>query len=224
RCGLSGIDLAEVAAAGALVTTDQEGGFPVLPAFEDVGAASLFADRVQALAPDQALQLGVLRSHPGPDLDPRRLALDRGLRVAHLQPQQAAIFGCDSHIADATCVTGCSRTGRTPSKASQTAAATAVRTSSTVTGRRSSADNDVTPASLMPHGTMAVNASRSQSQFSENPCSVVARDTRTPTAATLRASRPALAGTHTPERPSTRIVFRPRSPHTLISASSRRRT
>jgi len=72
-----------------------------------------------------------------------------------------------------------------------------------------SADNDVTPASVMPQGTMALNASRWQSQLSANPCSVVARDTRTPMAATLRSGWPALPGTHTPERPSTRVVFRP---------------
>ena len=38
---------------------------------------------------------------------------------------------------------------------------------------------------------MVVNAFRSQSQLSANPCSVVARDTRTPMAATLRAGAPA---------------------------------
>ena len=53
----------------------------------------------------------------------------------------------------------------------------------------------------MPHGTIAANAARSQSQFSANPCSVVARDTRTPMAATLRAGPRRPAGTHTPERP-----------------------
>ena len=44
---LAGGDLAEVAPPRALVAADQEGGFPVLPAFEDVGAASLLANRVQ---------------------------------------------------------------------------------------------------------------------------------------------------------------------------------
>ncbi|CFR91042.1 Uncharacterised protein [Mycobacterium tuberculosis] len=83
--GLSGVDLAEIASAGALVTADQEGGFSVLPAFEDVGAAGLLADRVQPLAADQVLQLGVLRPDAGSCLDPRRFALDWGLRVAHLQ-------------------------------------------------------------------------------------------------------------------------------------------
>src|ERR1700736_3241485 len=36
---LAGVDLAEVASAGALLAADQEGGLAVLPAFEDVRAA-----------------------------------------------------------------------------------------------------------------------------------------------------------------------------------------
>ncbi len=58
-----------------------------------------------------------------------------------------------------------------PSSASHTASATAPATSSTVTRRPSSALSDVTPASAIPHGTIAENASRSQSQFSAKPCS-----------------------------------------------------
>ena len=46
----------------------------------------------------------------------------------------------------------------------------------------------------MPHGTIAENAARSQSQFSAKPCSVVARATRMPIAAILRAGRPPPAG------------------------------
>ncbi len=74
-------------------------------------------------------------------------------------------------------------------------------TSSTPTRRPSSAVSDVTPASAMPHGTIAENARRSQSQFSAKPCSVVARDTRTPIAPTLRAG-PRLVRWHPhPDRP-----------------------
>src|SRR5450756_160454 len=47
--GFAGVDLAEVAAAGALLTADQEGGFPVFPALEDVRARSLLTDRVYTL-------------------------------------------------------------------------------------------------------------------------------------------------------------------------------
>ena len=61
-----------------------------------------------------------------------------------------------------------------------------------VTRRPSSAVSDVTPASEMPHGTIAENAARSQSQLSANPCSVVARATRMPMAAILRAGRSAV--------------------------------
>ena len=90
RLRLAGVDLAEVAAAGALVAADEEGGLAVLPALEDVGAAGLLADRVQALALDEVLQLVVLRAHLRPGLDPLGLALDGGLGVADLQPQELA--------------------------------------------------------------------------------------------------------------------------------------
>ena len=63
---LAGVDLAEVAAPGALVAADEEGRLAVLPALVDVGAAGLLAHRVQALALDQAAQLGVLRAHASP--------------------------------------------------------------------------------------------------------------------------------------------------------------
>ena len=63
RGGLAGVDLAEVAAAGAHLTADQEGGLAVFPAFVDVGAAGLLAHGVQALAADQASSA---RCTPGP--------------------------------------------------------------------------------------------------------------------------------------------------------------
>ena len=89
---LAGVDLAEVAAARALLAADEEGRLAVLPALVDVGAAGFLADGVQPLAADQVLQLRVLRARPQPGLDPRRLALDRSLRVADLQTQQLAAF------------------------------------------------------------------------------------------------------------------------------------
>src|SRR5690606_5254615 len=90
---LARVDLAELAAPRALLAAAEEGRLPVLPAFVDVGAAGLLADGVQALALDQATQLGELRSHPGLDLYPRRLALDRCLRVARLDAQQPPALG-----------------------------------------------------------------------------------------------------------------------------------
>ena len=87
---LAGVDLAEVAAPGALVAADEEGGLAVFPALVDVGAAGLFADGVQALAADQRLQLGVLRAGLQPGLDPLGLALDRHLAVADLEAEQFA--------------------------------------------------------------------------------------------------------------------------------------
>ena len=59
RQRLAGVDLAEVTPPGALVTADEEGRLAVLPALEDVRAASLLADRVQAFAPDQRFQFRV---------------------------------------------------------------------------------------------------------------------------------------------------------------------
>src|SRR4028119_22746 len=82
--GLAGVDLAEVAATGALVTADEERRLAVLPALEDVGAAGRLADRVQPLVLHQLLQGGVLGAGAQRRLDPRRLALDGGLRIADL--------------------------------------------------------------------------------------------------------------------------------------------
>ena len=93
RLGLAGVDLAEVAAPGALVAADEERRLAVLPALEDVGAAGLLADRVQALGLHEVLQLAVLRAHLGPGLDPLGLALDRGLGVADLEAEQLAALG-----------------------------------------------------------------------------------------------------------------------------------
>src|SRR5690606_2260410 len=97
RGGPAAVDLAEVTPAGADLAADQERRLPILPAFEDVRAARLLADSVQALPGDERTQLGVLRAHRGLDLDPRRLLLDRGGGVARLQPQQTPTLGCDSH-------------------------------------------------------------------------------------------------------------------------------
>src|ERR1035441_10547509 len=109
RARLAGGDLAEVASPGALVAADEEGRLAVLPALEDVRAAGLLADRVQAFAPHQLLQLGVLRPGAQPGLDPRGLALDGRLAVADLKPQEAAFFGSEYH---------CSRVrGKGPSQA-----------------------------------------------------------------------------------------------------------
>ena len=99
RGWLSGVDLAEVAAAGALVATDEEGGFAVFPALEDVGAAGLLAHGVQPLVLHELLDLLVLRPGAEPGLDPGWLALDRGLSVARFQPKQFAAFWCDGHAA-----------------------------------------------------------------------------------------------------------------------------
>src|SRR5882757_2326304 len=214
--GLAGVDLAEVAPPGALLAADEEGGLAVLPALVDVGAAGLFADRVQAFTTHQSLELLVLRACLQGGLDPRWLAFDGHLGVADFEAQQLAASRFDTH--------GVNATSSRPSKAAPTASATASVTSLTPIGRPSSALSDVTPASVIPHGTIVENAPRSQSQFSAKPCSVVARATRMPIAPTLRAGRPSWPGTHTPDLPSTLPVDNPSDAHTAMSESSRRRT
>src|SRR6266566_1694664 len=97
RQRLAGVDLAEVAPPGALVAADEEGRLAVLPALEDVRAAGFLADRVQAFAPDQRLQLRVGRPGAQPGLDPRRLPLDRDLAVAGFEAEHAPAFGCEYH-------------------------------------------------------------------------------------------------------------------------------
>src|SRR5918998_4894380 len=100
--GAAGVDLAEVAAAGALVAADEKRCLPILPALVDVGATSCLADRVQALAPDKPLEFAKRRPHGGPGPDPGRLALDGRLTVADLQPQQLAATGV-RYRADVRC-------------------------------------------------------------------------------------------------------------------------
>ena len=96
--GLAGVDLAEVAAPGALLAADQEGRLAVFPALVDVGAAGFLADRVQPLAPDQAFS----SVYSGPIL--ARVLIHGGLRsigvcgVADLEAQQLAAFpSSDGH-------------------------------------------------------------------------------------------------------------------------------
>ena len=96
--GLAGVDLAEVAAAGALRAADQEGRLAVFPALVDVGAAGLLAHGVQALVLDERVQRGVLGPHLRAGLDPLGLALDRRLRVAHLEAQELAPSGCGCRV------------------------------------------------------------------------------------------------------------------------------
>ena len=61
--GLAGVDLAEVAAPGALRAADEERRLAVFPALVDVGAAGLLADRVQPLVLHERVQR---RCTPGP--------------------------------------------------------------------------------------------------------------------------------------------------------------
>ena len=100
---LGGGDLAEVAATGALVPADEEGGLAVLPALEDVGAVRLPAHGVQVGVLDDLLQILVVGAGVGGRADPRRFAFDRGLGVLRLDPQQTApVRLYSSHLPDTT--------------------------------------------------------------------------------------------------------------------------
>ena len=66
--------VAEAAAARAPVAQDQERGLARLPAFADVRAHRLFADRMQVEATHDRRELGVVGARRQPDLQPRRLA------------------------------------------------------------------------------------------------------------------------------------------------------
>src|SRR3954447_9521288 len=211
--GLAGVDLAEVTSPRAGVAADEERRLAVLPALEDVGATRFFADGVQAFARDQALECGVLRPGAQPRLDPRRLLLDRRRGVTHLEAKHAAAARVD-----------CGHAGTAVANTRVSSRSTAGSTSVTAMVRPASCVSVVTPASVMPQGTMAANAERSQSQLSAKPCIVTPRATRTPIAATLRSGPRSSAGTHTPLRPSTCEVVTPNSAHTAMSASSSRRT
>ena len=97
RRGLAGVDLAEVAAARALLAADEERRLLVLPALEDVGAAGLLADGVQPLVLHQLLQRRVLRPGADTGLDPRRLLLDRDRGVPGLDTEHPAAVRSESH-------------------------------------------------------------------------------------------------------------------------------
>ena len=90
----AGVDLAEVAAAGAFGAADQEGGFLVFPALEDIGAAGLFTHSVEAFLLDEVLELHELGTHLDLGLDPIRLAFHRGGRIALLDAQHFPAFWC----------------------------------------------------------------------------------------------------------------------------------
>src|SRR5690606_13041425 len=220
---LARVDLAEVAAPGALVAADEERGLAVLPALEDVGAARLLADRVQAAAVHELLELGVLGAHGRPGADPLGLLLDRDLGVARLDPEHPASLGGDRHPARLfQAGTGCS--ARSGAMAAASAARSGGAASSTVTRRPSSAVSDVASASGRPQATMRENAERSASQLSARPCIVTPRATRTPIAASLRGRSPSGTGTQTPERPSSRTVARPSAAAASMTACSSART
>src|SRR5664279_818371 len=97
RGGLGRLDLAEVAPARAGVAADEERGLAVLPAFEDVGAAGLLAYRVEAFAAHDRLELGVVGAHDGARTDPGRLALNGGLCVLDLEPEEPAAVRTNCH-------------------------------------------------------------------------------------------------------------------------------
>ena len=95
--GLTGLNLAEVATAGAGIATDEEGGLAVLPALVDIRAASLLAHRVQAHARHAVFHVPILGAHLRGGADPAGLSLDGGLRVLSFDAEHPASVSADSH-------------------------------------------------------------------------------------------------------------------------------
>ena len=86
-------DGAEAAAAGADVAQDHEGGGPLLPALEDVGAERLLADRVQGKLAHKGLEVTVIGADAGPHLEPGGpLARPRGRRRVGLEEGEGLGF------------------------------------------------------------------------------------------------------------------------------------
>src|SRR5690349_16683800 len=86
---------AEPARARAHVAQDHEGGGASAPAVEDVGAACLFAHRVQAPLGDERLELLEVRALADLDADPRRdgsghqrRGVAHSLRLAGVHPSR----------------------------------------------------------------------------------------------------------------------------------------
>ena len=84
---LAGRNIAEVATAGALGTTNQVGCLTVFPALVNIGAASLFTHGVQALTASQLAHLVVFGANNSLGLNPVRLLLNGNLSVAGLHTQ-----------------------------------------------------------------------------------------------------------------------------------------
>src|SRR5690606_36678910 len=165
---LAGVDLAEVAAPRALRAADEEGRRPVFPAFVDVGAAGLLADRVQPLVLHERLEGLILRPHHRLRLDPFGLALDRHGRVADLDAQQPPAVGAGRRggCRGAAGAHAATSTGAAAMKAEATASTTSAgETSAPRTSLRV-----VTPASAIPQGTIVAKPLSELSQFSAKPC------------------------------------------------------
>ena len=93
--GMSGVDEAEPAGAGAALAVDHERGRAVGPALEDVGAARFLAHRDEPEVAHGPPQAEELLAHAGRDPQPRRLAgvggepgtgVDTGLAQPDAQP------------------------------------------------------------------------------------------------------------------------------------------
>ena len=94
-------------------------------------------------------------------------------------------------------------------------------TSAGVTVRPNSAEMEVTPASLIPQGTICWKGARSLLQLTAKPCIVTRSLTLMPIAAILRAGRPSAAASHTPDRPSILVPSMPNVPREAMMTSSR---
>src|SRR5699024_10775697 len=105
--GLTGLNLAEVATAGAGIAADEEGGLAVLPALVDIRAASLLAHGVQAHARHTVFLIPILGAHLRGGADPAGLSLDVSLRVLSFDAKHPASISADSPADHPTLVTRC---------------------------------------------------------------------------------------------------------------------
>src|SRR5688572_10471417 len=122
------------------------------------------------------MQRLVLRAHLRLGLDPLGLALDRRLRIAHLQAQQLAAL----RAAGRRC-----RPARPAHAHAATSAYSEANTVLTVSTRSRGATRAptisltvVTPASAIPHGMMPRKPTSVLSQLIAKPCIVTPRSTR----------------------------------------------
>ena len=91
------VDLAKIAAPGAVRPTDEKCRLARFPTLMNVGTSRLLAHRVQRGPFDLALHVLILRTCFHGVADPPRFRFDRCLRITFFNSQEFAAFRCYSH-------------------------------------------------------------------------------------------------------------------------------